>query len=250
MQWHWGSIALCAALVAASSGCDVKEQAKDLIKEQLRDDPSQPTAAASSPAAPRASATASAAPAPSAAASVAAQPAASASSAPPSLAELFDGPASDALEKGKRVQASYGGRGTTVGVPAGWKADTEQNAGLIQVVSDDGTAAYFMHDYMGGVTNGSVNFWSNRAGFKSKGKVTWDPQLVDGKYGAAHLAVKVGTAHGELAKKPATFFHVRLPDDILVAGAVDDDAPAARRQELIDAMKSLRPKEKKPKPEQ
>ena len=224
-------------------GCDAKEHAKDILREYVAPS-SAPRAAAPPVTAAAATATASAASAPSAA------PAASAAPEPaaPALAQLFDGEAS--LAGGTRAQATYGGRGTTIGVPKGWKAYTEGNAGLVTVTSADGLAAAFMHDFMGGVIDGSVNFWSNRAGFDHKGKVSWDKELVSGKYGADHLDVKIGTGRGELRKKPATFYHVRLPKDVLVAGALADDAPPERKLELIEVLKSLHPFEKKPKPEQ
>jgi hypothetical protein len=102
---------------------------------------------------------------------------------------------------------------------------------------------------MGAVIDGSVNFWSNRAGFDHKAKITWDKELLAGKYGPQHLEVKVGTGRGELRKKPATFYHVRLPKDVLVAGALADEAPPERKAELIEVLKSLHLFEKKPKPE-
>jgi hypothetical protein len=245
------SIVVMLGVPAVALGCDAKEHAKDILREYGAGAPSAAAAPVAAPApTPTASvASVTSAPVPSAVASVAPSAAAGAA-APASLADMFDGAAGDAVEKGKRVQATYGGRGTTIGVPPGWKAETENNAGLITLTSADGTASVFMHDYMGGVIDGSVNFWSNRAGFRHKAKVTWENPAQDGKYGPNHVDVKVGTGRGELLKKPATFFHVRLPKDILVAGALADEAPAERKQELLDAMKSLHPLEGKPKPEQ
>jgi hypothetical protein len=61
--------------------------------------------------------------------------------------------------------------------------------------------------------------------------------------------VRIGSSAGELRKKPATFFQLRLPKDVLVVGAIADEAPPERKAELVAALKSLRPFEKKPKPE-
>jgi hypothetical protein len=188
-------------------------------------------------------------PAPAAAPSVAsAAPSAAPPPAVPTLADLFDGSPDPAITFTERKKSEYGGRGTTVGVPKGWKLDMP-NVAILILTSPDKSAMLFAHDEMGAITNGSVKFWSNRAGFSHKADITWEETLSDGKFGEKHGPVQVGLGKGTLAKKPATFWQIRFKkENILIAAALTDDASDEVRRELMNAVRAVHPLEKGPQP--
>lgn len=217
--------------------------------EQVAGGGEAPAKASAAPAAPAAVAAASA-PAP--LASVVTAPSSPASVAPapvaPTLADLFDGPPDTAVTFTERKKSEYGGRGTTVGVPKGWKLDMP-NVAILILASPDKNAMLFAHDEMGAITNGSVKFWSNRAGFSHKADITWEEALTDGKFGEKHGPVQVGLGKGTLAKKPATFWQIRFKkENILIAAALTDDASDEVRRELMNAVRAVHPLEKGPQP--
>jgi hypothetical protein len=224
------------ALLGLLVSCKVSEKVDDR-GEVL---PKEAAASAPVPAAPVSAAPAAAAP------SVSATPAAP--PAAPTLADLFDGPPDPAITFTERKKSEYGGRGTTVGIPKGWKLDMP-NVAILILASPDKNAMLFAHDEMGAITNGSVKFWSNRAGFAHKADITWEESLSDGKFGEKHGPVQVGLGKGTLAKKPATFWQIRFKkENILIAAALTDDASDEVRRELMNAVRAVHPLEKGPQP--
>ncbi len=176
-----------------------------------------------------------------------AAPSASAAAAPAAggeLSTLFDGAPDAAAKFGPRKKSDYGGQGTTVAPPDGWTLEMP-NVAIMIMTSADKKAMVFAHDEMGDITDSTVKFWTNRAGFRHKGSIEWSPNLVDGKFGEKHGPVQVGEGTGTLAKQPAKFWQIRFKKEaILIAAALVDGAPAERMTELVAAVKAVHPHEK------
>ncbi len=234
------NLATLGALLLALLSCKA-------VKRAISDEPA-PTATAVSVVAPSAAPALSfplpglPLPTPSAAPSASAPPA----NAEPSLATLFDGAPEAAAKFGARKKSDYGGRGTTVAPPDGWTLDMP-NVAIMIMTSADKKAMVFAHDEMGDITNSTVKFWTNRAGFRHKASIEWGPDLADAKFGEKHFAVQVGESKGTLAKEPATFWQIRFKKEaVLIAAALVDGAPAERKTELLAAVKAIHPLEKGP----
>ena len=129
--------------------------------------------------------------------------------------------------------------GVFLRTPVGWQGDAEHYDGLVQVFPKDESAVVMVNIMDASVGEATVALWTKSVGGRD---VSYGP-AEPGKLGKDSLAAQMAKGSGKLNKKDAEFWRFVVSmgggTNMLVIAAVQKDATAEHRAELVACMRSL-----------